>query len=685
MGDLAPEGRPQSLDNRSTTNLTSDDQQNQNYKAMSTSAPFQSQLNSIPQPQGRPDLRSPAHPTNPHYHAQEHGASSLNMASMAAALPEYSPVEPVQGGAHMHSQSQRPLSGASTSALVYQLQQNMQIPNHAPGSMQTHTSYGHGYDPRQYQHGYMPAQAAQHANYNPYASNQQRLVTPSSMQAQYSNMPQAAPYMYYPPPYGSPGQFSQGYSAPGAPTQMMYGRQPNLNNPPMHMGGQNLDMSQHDGALATGSRIVHGGMQVEPGSMGMPPFGTLASNRSGPVSSIPRGPPRKPKQSGHALWVGNLPPGTTVVALKDHFSRDATKDIESLFLISKSNCAFVNYRTESSCTAAMHRFHDSRFNGVRLVCRLRRSSAPASGVPTGPSAMVGSPPSNSTPPISPRGPDNKAAQMDGVGNIEEAGDAESVDAAEEVTGGVDGVDIVPPVSDETKQQSTAAEKYFIVKSLTLQDLELSVRNGIWATQSHNEETLNEAYQSAENVYLIFSANKSGEYFGYARMASPILEDAKLLVGSAPAPEVLDTTDVPKSIPTPATEFAPKGRIIDDSARGTIFWEADLTDSESEEVDTNNNQEVGSVDGDGPAVAQSWGKPFRIEWISTNRLPFYRTRGLRNPWNQNREVKIARDGTELETSVGERLVQMFHRLGPSNTGGAMQGPPSQLGVPHMRHY
>ena len=80
--------------------------------------------------------------------------------------------------------------------------------------------------------------------------------------------------------------------------------------------------------------------------------------RPGPVSSIPRGPPRKPKQSGHALWVGNLPPGTTIVALKDHFSRDATKDIESLFLISKSNCAFVNYRTEASCTAAMHRFHD---------------------------------------------------------------------------------------------------------------------------------------------------------------------------------------------------------------------------------------------------------------------------------------------------------------------------------------
>lgn len=167
--------------------------------------------------------------------------------------------------------------------------------------------------------------------------------------------------------------------------------------------------------------------------------------------------------------MGNLPPGTTVDALKDHFSRDATRDIESLFLISKSNCAFVNYRTEASCTAAMHRFHDSRFNGVRLVCRLRRSSTPASGVPTGPSAMLGSQPTNPSPPRSPQDLEGEETQGD------------VADSPTQQSG------------DEGKQASTASEKYFIVKSLTLQDLELSVRNGIWATQSHNEESLNKAF------------------------------------------------------------------------------------------------------------------------------------------------------------------------------------------------
>lgn len=161
------------------------------------------------------------------------------------------------------------------------------------------------------------------------------------------------------------------------------------------------------------------------------------------------------------------------------------------------------------------------------------------------------------------------------------------------------------------------------------------------------------------------------------MASRILDDDGLLTGSAPKSDnLLEATDVPKSIPTLATEYAPKGRIIDDSARGTIFWEAELTDSEGEEDQPDKDDVPTEVET--PAVAQNWGKPFRIEWISTNRLPFYRTRGLRNPWNANREVKIARDGTELEPGVGERLLQMF------------RGPlPVPLGQPsggvHLRPY
>lgn len=157
----------------------------------------------------------------------------------------------------------------------------------------------------------------------------------------------------------------------------------------------------------------------------------------------------------------------------------------------------------------------------------------------------------------------------------------------------------------------------------------------------------------------------------------------------------------------ASSTARSGRIIDDPVRGTIFWEAD-TSSEEEGGEKGDNGgtaaratgaapdgvadaevEASAVTGtdakgnDGPAAAvaedaatvnttttttttptaaagnQAIGRPFRIQWLSTVRIPFHRTRGLRNPWNANRGVKIARDGTEIEPRVGAQLVELFH--------------------------
>lgn len=147
------------------------------------------------------------------------------------------------------------------------------------------------------------------------------------------------------------------------------------------------------------------------------------------------------------------------------------------------------------------------------------------------------------------------------------------------------------------------------------------------------------------------------------MSSQIAENAAEVYGTVRRTDTSESNDVPKSINTPATEFAPKGHIIDDSARGTIFWEAEYSDDEFIEDTVS---EVGDPEPEPP----TWGKPFRVEWLATSRLPFYRTRGLRNPWNSNREVKIARDGTELEPSVGAKLLQLFHRPG---TGSHSQGP------------
>lgn len=54
-------------------------------------------------------------------------------------------------------------------------------------------------------------------------------------------------------------------------------------------------------------------------------------------------------------------------------------------------------------------------------------------------------------------------------------------------------------------------RYFIVKSCNRENLELSVQQGVWATQRSNEAKLNEAFDSVENVILVFSINRTRHF------------------------------------------------------------------------------------------------------------------------------------------------------------------------------
>ncbi|KAI0176438.1 hypothetical protein GGR52DRAFT_362136 [Hypoxylon sp. FL1284] len=380
-------------------------------------------------------------------------------------------------------------------------------------------------------------------------------------------------------------------------------------------------------------------------------------------SNVVRGPPRKPRQSGHAIWIGNLPPQTDLMSLVHHVCKGAT-GLESLFLISKSNCAFANFKDEQTCVAAQQKLHDSKFQSVRLVSRLRKSTVEGAGgqtAPTGPAAT--SPDGQSTSAESAKTPRDKATEP-----------AAPVPETRQQP---------EPRNVSNSDASAQKDKFFILKSLTVEDLELSIRTGVWATQSHNEEILNNAFKAVDNVYLVFSANKSGEYFGYARMTSPINDDPAAAIEFAPKAQATNNLDLPKAIPTEATDTCPRGRIIDDSARGTIFWEVERDDqdgaADAEDSDDSPSAKSGQDGEGGPNKA--WGKPFKLEWLSNTRLPFYRTRGLRNPWNSNREVKIARDGTELEPSVGRRLIGLFNRIqSPAHVPMGARGMPMVAGYP-----
>src|SRR2546430_9715211 len=102
------------------------------------------------------------------------------------------------------------------------------------------------------------------------------------------------------------------------------------------------------------------------------------------------------------------------------------------------------------------------------------------------------------------------------------------------------------------------------------------------------------------VYLIFSVNKSGEFFGYARM------DSYIDAGSIPVGSDISGGDTRGhcdlgSVKTTVTPkgAAPRGRIVVDSLHEAEFWE--VTDDDEEK-----KQEYGA----------RCGIPFQVEWIRT---------------------------------------------------------------------
>ncbi|GFP81851.1 zinc finger CCCH domain-containing protein 45 [Phtheirospermum japonicum] len=64
-------------------------------------------------------------------------------------------------------------------------------------------------------------------------------------------------------------------------------------------------------------------------------------------------------------------------------------------------------------------------------------------------------------------------------------------------------------------------RYFVIKSLNHQNIQMSIKKGIWATQVMNEPILEEAFQNSGKVILIFSVNMSGFFQGYAQMISSV--------------------------------------------------------------------------------------------------------------------------------------------------------------------
>ncbi|KLT45073.1 hypothetical protein CC85DRAFT_241360 [Cutaneotrichosporon oleaginosum] len=281
------------------------------------------------------------------------------------------------------------------------------------------------------------------------------------------------------------------------------------------------------------------------------------------------------RRSEWVMWVGNVPSNVSHEELWRFFNTttppsalsnpsEPWRGPSSIFLISRSSCAFVNFSSQADLDRAVPFFHGLSLRPwdprcPRMVCRVRHKDDDLR-------AGVG-------------------AQR-GVG-MHRAWVEQQKQAEKNLSPKAPNLELPDhphSQSSSSNHKSSASfastnssflvhhfpKRYFILKSLTISDLEEAVKTCQWKTQRHNQPILDQAFRTSQEVYLIFGANRSGEFFGYAKMPD---------------------------------------------------------------------------DGGADGLAA----PFQLQWVKIAPLSFFRTRHLRNPWNGDREVKVSRDGTEVEPS------------------------------------
>ncbi|KAK3090727.1 hypothetical protein FSP39_014128 [Pinctada imbricata] len=156
-------------------------------------------------------------------------------------------------------------------------------------------------------------------------------------------------------------------------------------------------------------------------------------------------------------------------------------------------------------------------------------------------------------------------------------------------------------SEESARRQSSKLKYvfrsarfFLIKSNNHENVALAKAKGVWSTPPQNEIKLNNAIKSCSNVILIFSVRESGKFQGFARIDGE------------------STKDHP-----PIRWVLPQG-----------------------------------------LSARALSGVFKLDWINRRELSFTKTSHLHNAWNDNKPVKIGRDGQEVEPRCGETLCRMF---------------------------
>ncbi|KAF6755809.1 YT521-B-like domain-containing protein [Ephemerocybe angulata] len=628
---------------------------------------------------------------------------------------------------------------------------------------------------------HFPATPPMYRSYGPMAYPQHATPAPEEAQGawfflSHGSAPPPQQYHY------DGGQYQNPYAAQFSPPAVDHGTFPAQ---PSSRSFQPAPLPTHPGtsqsAQPTSSKAVSTEASSRPASR--PPSSAAGSKPVARREWHPRPPPHR---SPWVMWVGNVPSDASQDELWDFFSTDTDPGshesdsggaVVSIFLIARSNCAFINYSSEETLQEAIKSFHGKRLRPndpqcPMLVCKIRRSTDDLK------SGVGGQ-----------RGTGLHMQWVKEQRKLSHARTATEFSASSDASTSsrsvpdhlIDDMAAVSisahsgPPRQRTNQSSSSESyastsssflgehfptRYFILKSLSERDLELSVESGLWATQKHNELVLDRAYRTSTNVYLIFSVNKSGEFYGYAKMTGPIRQgegsvswssrshtspqaaqtlppslqranpiDPRLLSQSdgpvyespedfqrtktpgfaaapptgpqpaelgkrrqefghyASAPAKLDGPEDDSPERSPSLKFSldhlerrqrqarqkapfhldPKAPFRAMRGKGEVDGILDGegggegSHSHLETVKEGLASEDGQMEAPPAKPSPTWGDCFKVDWVELRKVPFHRTRHLRNAWNKGREIKVSRDGTELESGVGKRLLAEWGEL------------------------
>ncbi|XP_039264831.2 uncharacterized protein LOC120340598 [Styela clava] len=163
--------------------------------------------------------------------------------------------------------------------------------------------------------------------------------------------------------------------------------------------------------------------------------------------------------------------------------------------------------------------------------------------------------------------------------------------------------VIPPAEIRTQRRDRHSKmlkylfrdaRFFVIKSNNHENVSLAKAKGVWSTPPSNEHKLTKAFKESRNVILIFSVRESGAFQGFARISTEARHDY-----------------------------------------GPIHWVLPAGLS-----------------------ARALGGVFKIDWMCRRELSFIKTGDIRNPFNDNKPVKIGRDGQEVEPNAGKVLCLEF---------------------------